>query len=239
MNVSSPNAGKLEWVQIITTHISEHEQAWIKALVRAGATMDDGVGETIEKKSIKIGVIIWLCSMAKRQAVIDMCEQQLADDVTLSVRYFMLADEGDTDIPEHHRVRIISLMNMAPNDFVDRLNTCLYKARLPWFLRKSYNVEICDELLELEDVLSRKDIRYRKIIIRSFKNTSEKQEIEYESLYLYIHNKELYEIRDGVVQKIPEDGFVTIRAGSQIEKQDSRFDAPLPLASLKNNESDE
>jgi hypothetical protein len=63
--------------------------------------------------------------------------------------------------------------------------------------------------------------------------------VEYESLYLYIHNKELYEIRDGEVKKIPEDGSVTIRAGSQIEKQDSRFDAPLPLISLKNNESDE
>lgn len=63
--------------------------------------------------------------------MIDKCEQQLADDVTLSVRYFILADEGDTDIPEHHRVRIISLMNMAPNDFVDRLNRSLYKARLP------------------------------------------------------------------------------------------------------------
>lgn len=69
--------------------------------------------------------------MAERQAAIDICEQQLADDVTLSVRYFMLADEGDTDIPEHHQVRIISLMNMAPNDFVARLNTSLYKARLP------------------------------------------------------------------------------------------------------------
>lgn len=239
MNVPSPNTGKLEWVQIITTHISEHVRAWVNALVRAGATVDDGVGEMIEKKSIKIGVIIWLCSMAERQAAIDICEQQLADDVTLSVRYFMLADEGDTDIPEHHQVRIISLMNMAPNDFVARLNTSLYKARLPWFLRKSYTVQICDELLELGDVLERKDIRYRKIIIRSFKSTSEKQEIEYESLYLYIHNKELYEIRDGVVQKIPEDGFVTIRPGSQIEKQNSKFDGPMPLGSLKNNESDE
>ena len=63
--------------------------------------------------------------------MIDLCEQQLVDDVTLSVRYFMLADEEDSDIPEHHRVRIISLMNMAPNDFVDRLNRFLYKARLP------------------------------------------------------------------------------------------------------------
>lgn len=106
-------------------------------------------------------------------------------------------------------------------------------------MRKSYTVQICDELLELGDVLERKDIRYRKIIIRSFKSASEKQEIEYESLYLYIHNKELYEIRDGVVQKIPEDGFVTIRPGSQIEKQDSKFDGPMPLSSLKNNESDE
>jgi hypothetical protein len=45
-------------VQIITAHISDHVRAWVYALVRAGATVDDGVGEVIEKKSIKIGVII-------------------------------------------------------------------------------------------------------------------------------------------------------------------------------------
>lgn len=227
MNVSSPNAGKLVWVQIITTHISEHVWAWVNALVRAGATVDDGVGEMIEKKSIKIGVIIWPASLSQRQKVIDICEQQLTDDVTLSVRYFMLADEGDTDIPEHHRVRIISLMNMAPNDFVARLNTSLYKARLPWFLRKSYNAAICDELLELGW------IKYRKIILRSFKEIRWKQEIEYQSLYLYIHNKELYEIHNGTIKKIPEDGFVIIRHGNQIQTKDSRFDAAMPLSSLK------
>lgn len=100
-------------------------------------------------------------------------------------------------------------------------------------MRKSYNVEICEELLEIDDV------RYRKIILRSFKNNGDKQEIEYESLYLYIHNKELYEIRNGEVTKIPEDGFVTLRAGYQIQTQDSRFDGQLPLASLKNNDTDE
>lgn len=233
MNAPSSNTGKLEWVQIITAHISDHVRAWVNALVRAGATVDDGVGEVIEKKSIKIGVIIWPASLSEREEVIRILEQQLADDVTLSVRYFILADEGDTEIPDHHRVRLVSFMNMAPNDFVDRLNVSLYKARLPWFLRKSYNVEICEELLEIDDV------RYRKIILRSFKNNWDRQEIEYESLYLYIHNKELYEISDGEVTKIPEDGFVTLRAGYQIQTQDSRFDGQLPLASLKNNDTDE
>ena len=233
MNLPSPNTGKLEWVQIITSHISDDVRAWINAIVRAGATVDDGVGEVIEKKSIKIGVIIWPTWLSERQAVINICEQQLADDVALSVRYFILADEGDTKIPDHHRVRLISFMNMAPNDFVDRLNRSLYKARLPWFLRKSYNVEICEGLLELESV------RYRKIILRTFKTTWKKEEIEYESLYLYIHNKELYEIRDGKVKKIPEDGFVIIRPGSQIQKNSPRFDAPMPLNSLKNNDTDE
>ncbi len=233
MNLPSPNTGKLEWVQIITAHISDHVRAWVDALVRAGATVDDGVGEVIEKKSIKIGVIIWPTDLSERQKIIDICEKQLADDVTLSVRYFILADEDDTEIPDHHRVRIVSFMNMAPNDFVARLNTSLYKARLPWFLRKSYNVEICEELLELEN------IRYRKIILRTFKTTWKKEEIEYESLYLYIHNKELYEIKEGVITKIPEESFVTIRPGNQIESGNTRFDASIPLSMLKNNESDE
>lgn len=233
MNILAENTGKLEWVQIITAHISEYVRTWVNAIVRAWATVDNGVGEVIEKKSIKIGVIIWPTHLSERQAIIDICEQQLADDVALSVRYFILADEGDTEIPDHHRVRFIPFMNMAPNDFVDRLNRSLYKARLPWFLRKSYNVEICEKLLELEN------IRYRKIILRTFKTTWKKEEIEYESLYLYIHNKELYEIRDGKVKKIPEDGFVIIRPGSQIQKKSSRFDAPMPLSSLKNNDIDE
>jgi len=90
-------------------------------------------------------------------------------------------------------------MNMSPNDFVDRLNRSLYKARLPVFLRKGFNAEICEELLEIDN------IKYRKIILRSYKMAPKNAEIEYESLYLYIHNKELYEIRDGEVTKIPED----------------------------------
>ncbi len=233
MNTSAENTRKLEGIQIVTAHISDDVRAWVNAIVRAGAIVGDGVGEVVEKKSIKIGIIIWPANLSERQAVIDICEQQLADDVTLSVRYFILADENDTEIPEHHRVRLISFMNMAPNDFVDRLNRSLYKARLPWSLRKSYNVEIREELLELEN------IRYRKIILRTFKTTWKKEEIEYESLYLYIHNKELYEIRDGKVKKIPEDGFVIIRPGSQIQKKSSRFDAPMPLSSLKNNDTDE
>lgn len=233
MNVLSKNTGKLEWVQIITAHISNHVQAWVNALVRSGAIVDDGVGEAMEKKSFKIGVIIWPTGLLERQAIIDICEQQLADDVTLSVRYFMLADENDTEIPEHHRARIVSFMNMAPNDFVNRLNRSLYKARLPWFLRKSYNVEICEELLELEGV------RYRKIILRSFKTTWKKQEIEYESLYLYIHNKELYQIQGGIVVKIPEGDFVMIRPGNQIQAENSKFDAPRSLSVFNNNESDE
>jgi len=45
-------------VQIITSHISEYVRAWIDSIELAGAIMENGVGEVIEKKSIKIGVII-------------------------------------------------------------------------------------------------------------------------------------------------------------------------------------
>lgn len=233
MNAPSSNTGKLEWVQIITSHISEYVRAWIDSIELAGAIMENGVGEVIEKKSIKIGVIIWPASLSERQRVIDICEQQLADDGTLSVRYFILADQSDAEIPEHHRARLVLFKNMSPNDFVDRLNRSLYKARLPVFLRKGFNAEICEELLEIDD------IKYRKIILRSYKMAPKNAEIEYESLYLYIHNKELYEIRDGEVTKISEDWFVMVRHGNQIVTQNNRFDAQMPLGSLRNNDSDE
>jgi hypothetical protein len=41
------------------------------------------------------------------------------------------------------------------------------------------------------------------------------------------------------VTKIPEDWFVMVRHGNQIVTQNNRFDAQMPLGSLRNNDSDE
>ncbi len=58
MNTSAENTRKLEGIQIVTAHISDDVRAWVNAIVRAGAIVGDGVGEVVEKKSIKIGIII-------------------------------------------------------------------------------------------------------------------------------------------------------------------------------------
>lgn len=109
----------------------------------------------------KIAVIIGGSSDDNIQRVIDCCEA-LFSDTTLSVRYFLMFDDNQETSIKHDRIRLIRYMSLAPNSFVEMVIRSLYKARLPYFLRTGYEIEVCEELEEVENVA------YRKIIIRSY-----------------------------------------------------------------------
>lgn len=225
-------SGKLSSVQVITEHTNSEIQPWINAISLAGANMEKWVGGHTVQTAQKIAVIIGQSSDNNIQRVIDFCEN-LFSDTTLSVRYFLMWDDSQETSIKHDRIRLIRYMSLAPNDFVEKVNRSLYKARLPLFLRTGYNVEICEELVEIQSV------KYRKIILRSFKMAGWKQDVEYQSLHLFIHNKELYELTGETIEKIPETGSVKIRLWKHIEVEDSRFDATMSLDVFKNTDADE
>ncbi len=185
-------------------------QSWIDAITSAGAKIEKSeeiVAGLRDKTSQKIAIIIGTSNERVIQENIEKYEAMFADP-TLSVRYFLFMKDGSVTHVEHDRLRAVPYMAISPHDCIERISRSLYKARLPYFLRTGYNVEICDELENIGGV------NYRKIIIRSYIQRFDNKELEYESTDLYIHNKELYEIREKKLIKLNVDSNVWVRKGN-------------------------
>lgn len=231
---STPEQKELTGVSVIFHNITERIQSWVDAVVDAGATIyeegSDSIIEAQEHTTLKVAVIIGLAADENRlQEIIEEHSWYFGDPV-ISVRYFLFVEQGQIPSFSHEKLRLVTYRDMAPNNLPKRINISLYKARLPHFLRTGYDVEILDEVVELEQV------RYRKVIIRSFK---EWNQIEYQSLYLFIHNKELYEIINDTVRVIWEGNNIFVRKGEHLENNVSRFDGRVTLSLLRNAETQE
>ncbi len=223
-----PHTDKLKWVHVITVETDAHIQRWIDAVMSAGAKIEQGEevvaglrGQTSQKIAIIMGDTL---DDRTIQENIDKYEALFADP-TLSVRYFLFMRDWSTSYVEHDRVRTIPYMAFSPHDLIERMSRSLYKARLPYFLRTGYSVEICDELENIEGV------NYRKIIIRSYVQRPDNRELEYESTDLYIHNKELYEIRDKKLIKLNDDSNVWVKKGNHT--------GPINISMLKDKNQTE
>lgn len=229
-----PEQKELAGVSVIFHDITERIQPWADAVVDAGATVyaegSDSIIEAQEHTTLKVAVIIGLTTDESRLR--DIIEEHAGyfGDPVISVRYFLFVEQGQIPSFSHEKLRLVTYRDMAPNNLPKRINISLYKARLPHFLRTGYDVEILDEVVELEQV------RYRKVIIRSFK---EWNQIEYQSLYLFIHNKELYEIINDTVRVIWEGNNIFVRKGEHLENNVSRFDGRVTLSLLRNAETQE
>lgn len=153
---------KMSWVSVFTHSTTGYEEAWMDAIVESWAVMcEEGSGSAVmnavQKDTVlKVAVIIGLwVDESKLEEII--WEHELSFwGPECSVRYFVLSKKGNKPDYEHDKIRVIHLSNIAPNELPDAINISLYKARLPPFLRKGYNVEICEETLENKGVIYRK-----------------------------------------------------------------------------------
>lgn len=195
-----PHKDKLKWVHVITVDTAPHMQPWIDAITDAGAKIeksDEVVAGLRDQTSQKIAIIIGTSDDRVIQENIERYETIFADP-TLSVRYFLFMSDGAVTHVEHDRLRAIPYMAFSPHDCIERISRSLYKARLPVKLRKWFDVEITEEVAEIEQ------IRYRKVIFRTY-NDENKNDLKYETTDLYIHNKELYEMKWELMIKLSID----------------------------------
>lgn len=218
---NTPEQKELAGVSVIFHNITERIQSWVDAVTDAGATVyeegSDGVISLQGDTNIKVAVIIGPGVNEDRLEEIVQTGEQHFSDPAMSIRYFQFIRKGEVPKFSHEKIRLVTYADMAPSQLPKRINVSLYKARLPHFLRTGYDVEIQDEVVELEQV------RYRKVIIHSSQR-DEKNRPEYQTLYLYIHNKELYEIIGNTPRKISENHDVVVRKGRFVAENDARFD---------------
>jgi hypothetical protein len=67
----------------------------------------------------------------------------------MSLRIFYLKWSQNISVSSGPRFRIIDAKKIAAYDLPIHINRSLYKARLPYFLRKGYDIEIASELLDI------------------------------------------------------------------------------------------
>ncbi len=236
---------ELEWVSVIFYHITERIQSWVDAVIEAGATIyeegSDAVIAAIDHNILKVAVIIGQTDEEHLREIIEAHEEYFSDPV-ISVRYFLFVRKGEEPLFSHDRIEIVHYRDIAPTKTPEMINKVLYFSRLPPFLRTGYDVEICEEL-EPFDWIS-----FRKIIIRSY--IGEEKELNYETLSLYIHHKDLYEFRELVdpldvkvkhnaMVKIDENSDIKVRKGKFVHEDNDRFDGPIALSSLNYNNQKE
>lgn len=187
----------LQSITAFTANITPRISAWVDAVMDAGATiLVHGKSEQVVSDTVqKIAIIIWESTDEEVVSLIEHYEAIFSNPV-LSVRYFHLVDNTNISTFKHDKLRVIRFKSVAPDSFVQGMGRTLHKGRLPEFLRVWFEVEICEEVIE------KGGIKYRKIIVRSYKMHEWVKELEYTTQNLYIDSKALFERTHKWMRKI-------------------------------------
>lgn len=231
MPFSTAATSDLQTVSVVCFSKNEKTKCWIDALENNGINMlQDGIVQTLQDIARqKLAVILDQDTPEEKvEDIIQKYEALCDKDPLMSLRFFYL--KWDREISNRNdRLRIIDLMDIAPNELPARFNRALFKARLPVFLRTHYDIEISDTLEEIDGV------QYRPIILRSYKKEGEKKVLEYATENLYIHNKCLYSFTS-TTQKMTE---IKENMRVFVQKYGSNIPAQLVELILLKNETEE
>jgi hypothetical protein len=135
------------------------------------------------------------------QTTIEFFEKFIYENPEISVRFFYLKwDEAVEDSRRFDylnwsmkdpgieavlaRFRIIDVTKIAPYDLPTRMNRALYKSRLPFFLRKGYDVEITHKLTKVDGE------NYRHITMKKHLQSELESAAEYSDKTHYVFMKE-------------------------------------------------
>lgn len=162
---NSPEEKELAGVSVIFHNITERIREWTDAIIHAGGTVyEEGSDEVIaaaEHITLKVAVIIGNTDESHLEKIIQEHEQYFADPL-ITVVYFLFVRKGEEPKFSHDRIKILYYADIAPKETPKMINSVLSADRLPPFLRTGYDVEICENLLEIDA------IKYRKVIVRSY-----------------------------------------------------------------------
>jgi len=162
---STSAASDLQTVNVVSFSKNPKAELYIDALQENGAEMleDRNIHSLQDITRQKLAVILDQDMSEERMTeIMEKYEKMCEQDPLMSLRFFCL--KWDKEISNtNDRLRIIDIKNtVLPAAFPVRMNRDLFKARLPAFLRKNYNVEISDVLEPIGEV------HYRPIVIRKY-----------------------------------------------------------------------
>lgn len=230
--LSTSAASDLQTVSIVCLSKWSETRLWVDALKNNGAEMleDEAIQSLQDITRQKLAVIFdQKITDLEKYRIIQKYESLHEKDVVRSLRFFECIWSKETSA-DHDRLRIINLMNIAPDTLPAHVNRALFKSRLPAFLRKHYDVDISDVLEEIEW------IHYRPITVRAYKKNQETREIDYETNHLYIHDKRLY-----IQISEASNTLVRVSEGDKvwIQKYGSKIKPQLAHLTLLKNETEE
>lgn len=163
--------------------ISLHSQSLIthKGVIVPTTDIETISGMTQQKIAVIVDQSMWNHDLEK---LITLSDSFIEENPDMSLRIFYLRWSHAIPAISWWRLRVIDANKVAPYDLPIHINRSLYKARLPYFLRQGYDIEISHDLQNINGE------NYRPITIKKHLQSEIDSAADYSDTTHYIFAKD-------------------------------------------------